>query len=99
LTELQSYEQRGVSPADAARHAARDRARPVIMTALVAALGFVPMVIATGVGAEVQRPLASVVVFGLVTATGTTLVIMPALYPFLRARRQPALRKAALTCA
>jgi cobalt-zinc-cadmium resistance protein CzcA len=88
LTELRRYEEQGVPAAEAAQRAARDRARPVIMTALVAALGFVPMVIATGVGAEVQRPLASVVVFGLITATGTTLVIMPALYPWLSGRRR-----------
>ncbi|HKU44577.1 MAG TPA: efflux RND transporter permease subunit, partial [Polyangiales bacterium] len=87
LTELRRYEQLGMPAAEAALRAARDRARPVIMTALVAALGFVPMVVATGVGAEVQRPLASVVVFGLITATGTTLVVMPALYPWLSARR------------
>ena len=54
---------------------------------LVAALGFVPMVLATGVGAEVQRPLATVVVGGLLSATFTTLVVLPALYPWTRRRR------------
>jgi cobalt-zinc-cadmium resistance protein CzcA len=68
---------------EAAHAAARSRMRPVLMTALVAALGFVPMMLATGVGAEVQRPLATVVVGGLVTSTLLTLVILPALFPWL----------------
>jgi len=53
------------------------------MTALVAALGFVPMMLATGVGAEVQRPLATVVVGGLFTSTILTLLVLPSLYPWL----------------
>jgi len=73
---------------EAARAAARDRMLPVLMTALVAALGFVPMALATGVGAEVQRPLATVVVGGLVTSTFLTLVLLPSLYPWL-VRRPP----------
>ncbi|MCK6458058.1 MAG: CusA/CzcA family heavy metal efflux RND transporter [Phycisphaerae bacterium] len=56
------------------------RLRPVLMTALVASLGFVPMAIATGTGAEVQRPLATVVIGGLITSTLLTLVVLPALY-------------------
>jgi len=56
------------------------RLRPVLMTALVAALGFVPMAIATGTGAEVQKPIATVVIGGLITATLLTLVVLPALY-------------------
>ncbi len=68
---------------EAARRAARSRMRPVLMTALVAALGFVPMMLATGVGAEVQRPLATVVVGGLVTSTLLTLVILPAIFPWI----------------
>jgi cobalt-zinc-cadmium resistance protein CzcA len=71
---------------EAAADAARERMRPVMMTALVAALGFVPMALATGVGAEVQRPLATVVVGGLVTSTMLTLLILPALYPWLAGR-------------
>ena len=63
------------------------------MTALVAALGFIPMALARGVGAEVQRPLATVVVGGLVTSTLLTLVILPSLYPrLLRARSIPTAR-------
>jgi cobalt-zinc-cadmium resistance protein CzcA len=56
------------------------RLRPVLMTALVASLGFVPMALSTSVGAEVQRPIATVVIGGLITATLLTLVVLPALY-------------------
>lgn len=77
---LQNEEAGGTSSV-AAETAARDRARPVLMTALVAALGFLPMALAKGVGAEVQRPLATVVVGGLITSTLLTLVVLPALYP------------------
>ena len=59
---------------------AMTRLRPVAMTALVASLGFVPMALATGTGAEVQRPLATVVIGGLISATLLTLVVLPALY-------------------
>jgi heavy metal efflux system protein len=59
-----------------------DRFRPVIMTATVASLGFIPMALATGAGAEVQKPLATVVIGGLITATLLTLVILPILYSF-----------------
>jgi cobalt-zinc-cadmium resistance protein CzcA len=59
---------------------ASDRLRPVLMTALVASLGFVPMALSTSPGAEVQRPLASVVIGGLVTSTFLTLFVMPSLY-------------------
>jgi cobalt-zinc-cadmium resistance protein CzcA len=77
----------GHSLREAARRAARSRMRPVLMTALVAALGFVPMMLATGVGAEVQRPLATVVVGGLVTSTLLTLIILPAIFPWIGGRR------------
>jgi heavy metal efflux system protein len=56
------------------------RLRPVLMTALVASLGFVPMALSTGTGAEVQRPLATVVIGGLISSTGLTLLVLPALY-------------------
>jgi cobalt-zinc-cadmium resistance protein CzcA len=77
----------GMGAREAAREAAFERMRPVMMTALVAALGFVPMAIATGVGAEVQRPLATVVVGGLITSTMLTLLILPAIYPWLAGRK------------
>ena len=56
------------------------RLRPVLMTALVASLGFVPMALNTGIGSEVQRPLATVVIGGIVSSTLLTLVVLPALY-------------------
>jgi cobalt-zinc-cadmium resistance protein CzcA len=70
----------GLSAQDAAVEAARVRLRPVLMTALVASLGFVPMALATSAGAEVQRPLATVVIGGLVTSTLLTLLVLPVIY-------------------
>ncbi|MFO0603340.1 MAG: CusA/CzcA family heavy metal efflux RND transporter [Polyangiales bacterium] len=75
---------------ECALDASRQRMRPVLMTALVALLGFVPMMLATGTGAEVQRPLATVVVGGLPTSTVLTLVILPALVAWYgRLERRP----------
>ena len=68
----------------AVREGCRVRLRPVLMTALVAAVGFIPMAINTGVGAEVQRPLATVVIGGIVSNTLLTLVVLPTLYTSLR---------------
>ncbi|HQU81708.1 MAG TPA: CusA/CzcA family heavy metal efflux RND transporter, partial [Pyrinomonadaceae bacterium] len=70
----------GKSVLDAVREGAETRLRPVLMTALVASLGFIPMAIATSAGAEVQRPLATVVIGGLITSTLLTLLILPTLY-------------------
>ncbi|WP_440533934.1 CusA/CzcA family heavy metal efflux RND transporter [Variovorax sp. YR566] len=71
----------GGLPLDAAiREGALTRLRPVLMTALVASLGFVPMAIATGTGAEVQRPLATVVIGGILSSTALTLLVLPLLY-------------------
>ncbi len=75
---------------EAALEAAVRRLRPVLMTALVASLGFLPMATSTGVGAEVQRPLATVVIGGLVSSTFLTLFVLPTLYVTLRGRRRPA---------
>jgi len=72
----------GLGAAAAARQAAMTRLRPVLMTATVASLGFLPMAISTNSGAEVQRPLATVVVGGLISATMLTLLVLPALYPW-----------------
>ncbi len=80
LSGIRQLQREGMAAGAAAITAARQRVRPVVMTALVAALGFIPMAVATGVGAEVQRPLATVVVGGLVTSTLLTLVVLPALY-------------------
>ena len=66
--------------ADAVREGAEARLRPILMTALVASLGFVPMALATSAGAEVQRPLATVVIGGLVLSTVLKLLILPMLY-------------------
>jgi cobalt-zinc-cadmium resistance protein CzcA len=70
----------GISLLEAARKGALERLRPVLMTAFVASLGFVPMALATGTGAEVQRPLATVVIGGIVSSTILTLVVLPLLY-------------------
>ncbi|MDC0716446.1 efflux RND transporter permease subunit [Nannocystis bainbridge] len=86
LAQIDLLTAQGHGPRRAALDAAASRMRPVLMTALVAALGFVPMMLATGTGAEVQRPLATVVVGGLLTSTLLTLVILPALYPFFAGR-------------
>jgi heavy metal efflux system protein len=56
--------------------------RPILMTALVASLGFVPMALSTGDGAEMQRPLATVVIGGLITSTILTTIVVPAIYPW-----------------
>jgi cobalt-zinc-cadmium resistance protein CzcA len=69
------------------------RLRPVLMTALVASLGFVPMALATSAGAEVQRPLATVVIGGLVTSTVLTLLVLPVVYPWFSPREVKAPRR------
>jgi cobalt-zinc-cadmium resistance protein CzcA len=71
----------------AIRESALVRLRPILMTTLVASLGFVPMAVNTGVGAEVQRPLATVVVGGVLSANLLTLVVLPAIYRVLGRRR------------
>jgi cobalt-zinc-cadmium resistance protein CzcA len=67
---------------DAVFNGALSRLRPVLMTALTSALGLIPMLMSNGLGAEIQKPLASVIVGGLVTATFLTLFVLPLLYPF-----------------
>lgn len=76
--------------ADAVREGALTRLRPVLMTALVASLGFVPMALATGTGAEVQRPLATVVIGGILSSTALTLLVLPLLYRWAHRRRAKA---------
>ena len=71
---------------EAIREGALTRLRPVLMTALVASLGFVPMAIATGTGAEVQRPLATVVIGGILSSTALTLLVLPVLYRLFHRR-------------
>nr|MBA2707854.1 efflux RND transporter permease subunit [Gemmatimonadaceae bacterium] len=72
---------------EAVREGAETRLRPVLMTALVASLGFIPMAVATSAGAEVQRPLATVVIGGLVTSTLLTLLILPTLYEWFEGKK------------
>ncbi len=80
VTFINQLRREGIARDDAIIHGSLTRLRPVLMTALVASLGFVPMALATGTGAEVQRPLATVVIGGLVTSTFLTLLVLPALY-------------------
>lgn len=77
----------GVRLTEAAYHGAEIRLRPVLMTALVASLGFVPMALSTSAGAEVQRPLATVVIGGLITSTLLTLLVLPAIYRWFEKER------------
>lgn len=79
ITAIKQRLERGLELSDAIVDGALARLRPVLMTALVASLGFVPMALATGTGAEVQRPLATVVIGGLITATALTLFVLPAI--------------------
>jgi cobalt-zinc-cadmium resistance protein CzcA len=80
VTYINQLRLRGAARDEAIVQGAMTRLRPVLMTALVASLGFVPMALATGTGAEVQKPLATVVIGGLVSSTLLTLVVLPALY-------------------
>ena len=70
----------GHSPSEASHRTALARIRPVLMTAMVASLGFLPMALSTTAGAEIQRPLATVVIGGLVTSTLLTALVVPAIY-------------------
>jgi heavy metal efflux system protein len=84
IAEIQRLRGQGTPVVDAVRSGVLTRLRAVLMTSLVAPLGFVPMAIATGPGAEVQRPLATVVIGGIVSSTILTLLVLPALYVLLR---------------
>ena len=80
--------ERGLPLLEAIEDAAVTRLRPVLMTAMVAAIGFLPMALSTGRGAEVQKPLATVVIGGLITATTLTLFVLPALYTLVSGRQR-----------
>lgn len=80
VSSIQDLIRSGIERAEAARTGAMQRLRPVAMTALVASLGFVPMALGSGAGAEVQKPLATVVIGGLISATLLTLFVLPTLY-------------------
>jgi len=83
ISYFNTLREQGRAVHDAVKEGALTRLRPVLMTALVASLGFVPMAISTGAGAEVQRPLATVVIGGIITSTFLTLVLLPLLYEWM----------------
>ncbi|OJW07471.1 MAG: cation transporter [Planctomycetales bacterium 71-10] len=87
VSAVEHLREAGVEPHEAAREAAEARLRPILMTALVAALGFMPMATSTTPGAEIQRPLATVVIGGLVTSTLLTTLVLPAIYPWFAGGR------------
>lgn len=82
VSHINSLRQKKMEVASAIRQGAADRLRPVLITALVASLGFIPMAVSTATGAEIQRPLATVVIGGLITSTLLTLYLLPVLYPW-----------------
>jgi cobalt-zinc-cadmium resistance protein CzcA len=84
---IRHLRERGVPPDESITEAALTRLRPVLMTALVASLGFLPMALSTGVGAEVQRPLATVVIGGVISSTLLTLLVLPVLYHYFGPRQ------------
>ena len=89
VSYIVSLRKEGMDPWKAAYEGALIRLRPVLMTALVATLGFIPMAFSHGAGAEVQKPLATVVIGGLITSTLLTLVVLPAIYPWFDGKRKP----------
>jgi len=88
MSFIRSLHEGGLDATEAVREGAATRLRPVLMTALVASLGFLPMALASGTGAEVQRPLATVVIGGILSSTVLTLLILPALAQWACARRR-----------
>jgi len=86
---INELREKGLSVSEAVRKGTELRLRPVLMTASVAILGLVPMLLSSGVGAETQRPLASVVVGGLITSTLLTLVLLPVIYEWMETRGEP----------
>jgi cobalt-zinc-cadmium resistance protein CzcA len=90
LSYFNELREQGLAVRDAVFRGALTRFRPVLMTAFVASLGFLPMAIATGAGAEVQRPLATVVIGGILSSTFLTLVLLPVLYVWCERERDAA---------
>src|SRR3546814_1767266 len=88
LSFIRDLRMRGEDLLESIRHGALTRLRPVLMTALVASLGFVPMALNVGAGSEVQRPLATVVIGGVLTSTILTLLVLPALYLLVHRRAE-----------
>lgn len=87
VERINQHIREGLSTSQAVFDGATSRLRPVLMTAMTSALGLIPMMMSNGVGAEIQRPLASVIVGGLVTATFLTLFVLPVLYNFFSAAK------------
>ena len=87
LSFIRDLRERGMGLDAAIREGALTRLRPVMMTALVASLGFVPMALNVGAGSEVQRPLATVVIGGIISSTILTLLVLPALYRMIWSRK------------
>ena len=85
---INELREKGMSAAEAVRKGAELRLRPVLMTASVAILGLIPMLLSSGVGAEIQRPLASVVVGGLITSTLLTMILLPVIYEWSETRKE-----------
>ena len=96
LTFIKQLMEEGSGLEDAIRDGAQARLRPVLMTALVASLGFVPMALNVGLGSEVQRPLATVVIGGIISSTILTLIVLPALYRMVRGREVEAQQGSAM---
>lgn len=93
ISFINQLREQGLGVREAVVEGTLTRLRPKLMTALVASLGFVPMAIATGAGAEVQRPLATVVIGGVVTSTFLTLLVVPVLYDWIERRTKTRTRK------
>ena len=87
LSFIRDLREQGRPLNEAVMEGALGRLRPVLMTALVASLGFVPMALNTGIGSEVQRPLATVVIGGIISSTLLTLIVLPALYRLVHGMR------------
>jgi cobalt-zinc-cadmium resistance protein CzcA len=89
VSEAENHRRTGRPSKSSALAAANDRLRPVLMTALVASLGFLPMALSTSDGAEIQRPLATVVIGGLITSTLLTCLVIPSVYPWFAKDHKP----------
>ncbi|WP_198972371.1 efflux RND transporter permease subunit [Xylophilus sp. ASV27] len=94
LSFIRQLRDKGLPLHDAVHEGAVQRLRPVLMTALVASLGFIPMALATGTGAEVQRPLATVVIGGILSSTALTLLVLPLLYTWAHRKDKPGMQQA-----
>ena len=90
VSAVEHLRQEGIEPHEASREASVVRLRPILMTALVAGLGFIPMAISHTPGAEIQRPLATVVIGGIITSTLLNTLVLPAIYPWFVPRHGPA---------